>query len=499
MSTVTGPSGVVPDDRLKGRMGVLDVMFTVIAYNAPAVVFLGTISVAILIGNGVGTPVIFLFVGLILAVLGSGLINLSSTMKRPGGFYAMVSTGLGKPIGLAVGFAALLTYFCGVLVASTIGPVTLTGFLSTEFGLPLIPWWVVALIAVGAVGVLGYLNIQFSARVLYFFLGLEFLLMVAYVVSVFLQGGPEGLGTDSFLPQNVFSGSIATGILFAILCFGGFEATVIFREEVKDPNRTIKRATYATVAVIAISYATLAYAFITAFGPQAVLAVLEEDFAGAAATSVREYLGDWGFIFANLLLVTSAFALGLAAHNVLTRYVYNFGKDGILPAAMGATHPRHDSPYRASVMISVISIIGVVGMALTPIEPTTLYATVSGFLSYTMVIMLVAVCFAAGTYMLRRRSSTTLHAVVMYVVGLLLAAVLAFASAQFSLLSGLTGAAGIVGMTFCWVFIIGGAVVALVLRRTRPDVYARLGREEALLDDGEVSRRAADDVVRVES
>lgn len=466
-------------------MGVFDVMFTVIAYNAPAVVFLGALPVTILIGNGIGTPVLLLAAGVLLMALGSGLINLSGSMQRPGGFYAIVSAGLGKVPGLGVGFAAILTYFCALLGAYAIGPTGLMNLLKTELGAPDIPWWIAGVIMAAAIGLLGYLNIQFSARVLYVFLSFEFLLIAAYIVAVFFHGGAKGISFQIFSPDSIFSGSVAVGALFAIMLFGGFEATVIFREEVKNPDRTIKRATYGTIALIAVSYALLAWAFINAYGPNAVMAALESDAVGAAGESVRTYVGEWGYVLANILLVSSSFALGLAAHNVLTRYIYNFGKDGILPGAVGATHPRHDSPYVASVVMSVLSVVGVVVMAASPVPSGTLYATTAGLLSYGMIIMLVAVSLAAGVYMLKTGSSSKAHAGLMFVVCVILAAALVFASVRFDLLSGLSGSGGVVAMTICWVIILSGCAIALVLQRTNPAVYARIGRDEPGLSDDE--------------
>jgi amino acid transporter len=485
MTSKTGQTGVNPDNHLQGRMGVFDVMFTVIAYNAPAVVFLGALPVTILIGNGLGTPVLLLAAGVLLMALGSGLINLSGSMKRPGGFYAIVSAGLGKIPGLGVGFAAILTYFCALLGAYAIGPTGLMNLLQTELGAPDIPWWIAGVIMAAAIGLLGYLNIQFSARVLYVFLSFEFVLIVAYIVAVFIQGGADGISFQSFSPESIFSGSIAVGALFAIMLFGGFEATVIFREEVKDPDRTIKRATYGTVALIAVSYALLAWAFINAYGPNAVMAALENDAVGAAGESVRRYVGEWGYVLASTLLVSSAFALGLAAHNVLTRYIYNFGKDGILPGAVGATHPRHDSPHIASIVISVLSVVGVVVMAASPVPSGTLYATTAGLLSYAMIVMLVAVSLAAGVYMLKTKSSSKAHAALMFVICSILTVALVFASVRFDLLSGLTGTSAVVAMAICWVIILSGCAIALFLKRANPSVYARIGRDEPGLSDGE--------------
>src|SRR3546814_14720376 len=49
---------------------------------------------------------------------------------------------------------------------------------------------------------------------------------------------------SSFDPHVAMAGSVATGLIFAVSCFCGFEATAIFRDEVRDPEKTIPRATY---------------------------------------------------------------------------------------------------------------------------------------------------------------------------------------------------------------------------------------------------------------
>ncbi|MEB0233327.1 amino acid permease, partial [Undibacterium sp. 10I3] len=74
--------------------------------------------------------------------------------------------------------------------------------------------------------------------------------VLALVVAVVVNGGPEGLSMAPFEPNNVLTGSPAIGLMFAIAAFIGFESTAIFRDEAKDPGRTIPRATY--VAVIGI-------------------------------------------------------------------------------------------------------------------------------------------------------------------------------------------------------------------------------------------------------
>ncbi|MBP1326703.1 amino acid transporter [Leucobacter exalbidus] len=483
MSTETGLAAIIPPDireegQLHGNLGVIDVMFTVIAYNGPAVVFMGFLPVLILWGNGVGAPAMILAAGSLLLVIASGLINVSSALKRPGGFYALVSAGLGRMAGLGTGFTAIFTYFAAVLSVYAIAGTAFSDLLENFFGAERVPWWTVGLVCVVAVGFLGYFNIQLSAKVLYVFLTLEFLLIIAYIIAVIAQGGANGFGLDSFKPEYMFSGALAVGALFAITIFGGFEATVIFREEVRDPDRTIKRATYGVIALLAICYALLSWVFIYAYGPGVILEVLGQDIAGAAGQSVREYVGEAAYLFANILLFTSAFALQLASHNILTRYVYNFGKDRILPKSLAAIHPKNVSPYKASIAVSVVCAVGVAGIAISGVPDDILYATIASFLTYGMVILVTMVSFAIGVYMLKHKTSNLFHAALMFIGGGIFAITTVFATVRFDLLSGLVGTPALIMLSVCWAFILSGVGLGYYLKKKKPEIYRNVGRRD---------------------
>ena len=40
-----------------------------------------------------------------------------------------------------------------------------------------------------------------------------------------------------------------------------------------------------------------------------------------------------------MLILTGAFACAMAFHNVAMRYFYAMGREGVLPRALGKTHP----------------------------------------------------------------------------------------------------------------------------------------------------------------
>jgi amino acid transporter len=64
----------------------------------------------------------------------------------------------------------------------------------------------------------------------------------------------------------VVSGSLGTAIMFAIASFIGFEATAVFRDEARDPERTIPRATYLALILIGVFYTLSSWAVVSAWG-----------------------------------------------------------------------------------------------------------------------------------------------------------------------------------------------------------------------------------------
>ena len=85
-------------------------------------------------------------------------------------------------------------------------------------------------------------------------------------LRVFFDGGPDGPPLNALTWEGASTGNFGLVLLFAMLCFGGFESSAIYREEAKDPNKTIPRATYVAVILIGLFYLVAAWAMLTALG-----------------------------------------------------------------------------------------------------------------------------------------------------------------------------------------------------------------------------------------
>ncbi|MFF1880111.1 APC family permease [Pseudarthrobacter sp. NPDC058196] len=469
----------VRQGQLHGNIGFLNLVFTILAYNGPMVVFLGFIPIVILLGNGVGTPAMIIVCGIVAVLFTAGLVAMGLRLPKPGGFYSIASAGLGKVVGLGAGYTAMVCYFAANLGAYALGGVAAESFLR-DIGGPELPWWIYGLGMFAVTSFLGYMNIDFSAKVLTFFLALELLLMLAYNISVVSQGGAQGLGLDSFQPENIFSGSIGIAFLLGIGMYGGFEASVIFRDEVKRPEKTVPRATYTVVVVLTILYAFTAWSFINSYGPQAIMGVLSSNAAESSFESVRHFTGDFAYLAATMLLITSNFALSLASHNIVSRYLFNLSTDGVIVKSLSHVHRRHASPHKASVAVSAFVAVGI--LLFSGMEGGLAYARLAGIYAYAFAILMAVAALAITVFLAKdmtggRRALWQAVATGISTVFLVIALVLA--TTNFELIIGTEG-------TLTWLIlavilgVIGtGMVTAAVYKKRRPDIYARIGRDDA--------------------
>ncbi|WP_445270989.1 amino acid permease, partial [Streptomyces sp. DSM 41634] len=158
---------------------------------------------------------------------------------------------------------------------------------------PEIPWWLLTALVLAAVAWLGYRDIDLSAKVLGIFLVSEVAILVVLDLVIVLRGGEHGITGDSFTPQGL-AGGVGLALLYALWGFVGVEATAVFRDEAKDPDRTVPRATYWAVGIVASFYAFSSWALIEGNGGPDAIAAAEADPDNFMVNTAQQYLGMLG-------------------------------------------------------------------------------------------------------------------------------------------------------------------------------------------------------------
>ena len=337
------------------------------------------------------------------------------------------------------------------------------------------------------VGVLGFRHIELSSKVLFVLLTLEMGIALVLGLVILVTGGADGITGSSFLMEQVLSGSPALGLMFAIASFIGFESTVVFRDEAKDPKRTIPRATYAAAIIIGLFYAFMAWTLILGVGEDNVFEEAGADPTTFLARVTGMYLGLPGEIIIAVLFLGSMFACVLALHNVLARYHHAMANARLLPYALGSVHPKHHSPHRAAVVqIATVAVVTII-LVLIGFSPVSIFSWFAGIGTLAIVVLMAATCLAVMAYFARtkevRNPWRVWIAPGLGFIGLAISAVLIFVN--FPLLVGdvdadgnpVWGVLSIVLALVVVAAIVFGVIHALVLRAVSRSTYDGIARQ----------------------
>jgi amino acid transporter len=400
------PNAPSAQPHLTGRLGSVGIVFMVIAAAAPLTVIGGNMPLAMGLGNGAGAPVGFLIAALVLLVFSIGFVTMTPHVPEAGAFFSYVTLGLGRRMGKGIAVVALIAY-----TAIQVGIYGYIGWAIDDtvrfYGGPQIPWAVYSFAILAIVALLGYRHIDLSAKVLGVALALEISIVVLLDLVIAAKPGPAGLTLDSFRPDVFTQGSLGIAVLFALTGFIGFEATAVFRDEARDPGRTIPRATYAAVLIIGAFYAVTCLAFVVAIGPDQVAAVAQRTLDGDAnmlLDTTGDTLGRVGRDVVNVLLLTSLFACVLSFHNVIARYQFVLAAKGLLPRRLAGVHDRHHSPAFSSLVQTVTAGVIVAILAILGIDPLGgVFGSMAGVATVGMVLLMLTTSVAVLVYFMRHR------------------------------------------------------------------------------------------------
>ena len=436
----------------KGRMGILGIVFFVVAAAAPLVGMTGAVPVASVLGNGAGVPGAYLLVGIILLLFSVGYAAMSQHVTNAGAFFAYVGRGLGINVGVGSAFVSLMAYLTIQLAIFGFFGAVMGMQMEAQFGIAL-PWWGWVLIAWAIVLILSVLAVDIGAKLLGVLLTLELLSLVIVAIAVFAKGGPEGINFQaSFAPSAVLAGGIGgtagIALAFAFASYIGFEATAIYGEESREPKKTVPRATYTAIILIGVLFAFVTFAMVTALGAEGVVdQILERssvdgeplvDPAAVLFSIAAEYVGDWMATVMSWLVLTSLFAGLLAFQNSAARYFFAMGRAGVFSRRLDHTN-RFGAPGNGSIAVSAVTLMVVVLFVAFGLDPVlNLFYWSSAIAVLAIIIVEILVSISVITYFRRTKEDSriwhTMIAPILATIGLALGAYLLMS--RFALFAG---------------------------------------------------------------
>ncbi len=230
------------------------VTYFAIAVGAPLTIMAGAVSTGYAITGQIGIPLGFVLMGVVLGLFCVGYVTMAPHVPNAGAFNAYISKGLGRPAGVAGGWASLIAYntmqigFFGALGDAT------EPLFRGWFGLEL-AWWAYSLAGWAIVAYLGLQHIDLNGLVLCVLMIAECLVIIVYSIANLANPAAGAVTVDTLSLGNLFAPGVGVLFAIAILGFVGFETTVVLCEEARSPRRTVPVATYLSLGAMTLLYA----------------------------------------------------------------------------------------------------------------------------------------------------------------------------------------------------------------------------------------------------
>lgn len=468
------------------RIGLPGLLLSVLAASAPLMVVAGVMPTTYGVMGIVGQPLLFVILGAVLILFSVGYAEMSRHVHNAGAFYAYIARGLGGTAGAGASVVALVAYS-----AMQVGIYGMFGFeiasLVGEHTGADLAWWIPAFAGVAVTGALGWLKIDLNARVLGVLLLVEVALVAVFDAGWIASPGREGLSLHAFDPATLSGAGLGTALCFAIAAFVGFEQAPVYAEEASRPQVVVARAMFLTVGFVALFFSLSSWALSVATGPAHIVEVARKQGSGLLFSLSGERLGTGFTDVLEVFFVTGMFAAMLSFHNVVARYAFAMGREGLLPAAFGRTNRASGAPAYGSLLQTAVSVMVVAAFAVTdhgpagdPTAPVLhLFTWMGNVGALGVIVLMAAASFSVIAFFARRGAARAQvwRIAASAVAGIVLTGIVVYTVKDFGVLLGADP-----GSALSWILpgVVGAAVLVglghgLLLKSLRPTTHARIG------------------------
>lgn len=331
--------------------------------TAVGLIIAGSVLLTAQTGYGAGGYVFawaILIAYVIMLAQSASFAEAAAVLPTAGSVYDYIAAGMGRFFAITGTMAAylLVHVFAGVAETATAGVFAAINFELVdlqESG----SWWIGAAMLV-IFAVVNMLGIRPYASTEIVMTAVMWLTLVFFgVVGTFSakETSISGVFGESFVGTDLTAVLSMVGL--ALFLFVGVEYVTPLASELREPHRTIPRAMYIGVTMVAVAM----FLYGSAVARQVENVDLGDgtlilDTPLAIPALGEAVLGDAGRIWLGIaVLLASAATLNTILASV-PRIFYGMAKDGTLPKVFGWLHPRYKEPWVGIILVALIGIVG---------------------------------------------------------------------------------------------------------------------------------------------
>jgi amino acid transporter len=332
--------------------------------TAVGLIIAGSVLLTAQTGYGAGGWVFawaILIAYVIILAQSASFAEASAVIPTAGSVYDYIAAGMGRFFAITGTLAAylLVHVFAGVAETATAGVFAAINFEFLADFQESGSWWIGAT-TVAILAVVNMLGIRPYAST-------EIVMTAVMWVTLLFFGIAGTFGAKATSITGVFGesfvGTNLTAVLsmvgLALFLFVGVEYVTPLTSELREPHRTVPRAMYLGVTLVAVAM----FLYGSAVARQVENVDLGDgtfilDTPLAIPALGEAVLGDAGRIWLGIAVFLASAATLNTILAAVPRIFYGMAKDGTLPKAFGWLHPRYKEPWLGTIVVALIAIIG---------------------------------------------------------------------------------------------------------------------------------------------
>lgn len=261
--------------------------------------------------------------------------EIGSRTPATGGYYKVFSYAYHPSIAFAINCIILVSNAASLAMVALVGSEYLSGVLFPASKAIKTIELLLAIVAIIIFYGVNMLGLRLSSRTQNILMVIKIGMVLLLIVSIFFAPAAPVLSSESVAGSSVteYLKAFGIGLVAVSFTYGGYQQTINFGEEVKNPARTVPRSIFWGIFIIVSLYLLVNYAYVRVIGFEQL-----KDSKNIAAIMASKVLGEKAEQILSVLLFLGV--LGYINGSLLSnpRVMYAMSNDKVLPAVFARTN-----------------------------------------------------------------------------------------------------------------------------------------------------------------
>ena len=380
---------------IKAKLSTFDATMIVVSL----VIGIGIFRTPAIVASSTGTPFIFFgawILGGFISFLGAlTFAEVGSRFPKPGAFYKVVAECYHPSV-------AFMLNWTNVTIVNGAGGAAVA-MIGAEYILPIIlpesmrtqgTTQITAAVLVFFLMAINYLGIKTGAwtQNVLTVVKIGMILLLGYVA--FVYSGSKPVESAQSLTSDPFWIALGVGLISVFYTYGGYQSTLNFGGDIKQPERNMPRAIFFGIVIIIALYLLINVAYYSVLGLHGIA-----DAKLVAAEVARICFGKSAYLIVSIVIFLSALGFVNVTLMQIPRSYFAMAQDGALPAIFMKVNEKTQT-QEFTLLFFGCTILGSI----------ILLGTFERILNYVMIFDTLNNALVASTiFILRKRGITSGH------------------------------------------------------------------------------------------